>query len=261
MTWCSANRICPHSLLLALLSSGIRRPVGTQLNDPDQRLPRRGTWNLASCAYQRTEHPWEWLWGACRDDRRTEPAKTTHLSVTTYTFVTYARVTLGDLGLPESRGCTPIEPSYEPWVAGPPRPTWHRRTTRRAAAGRIRRADCSGGCSSADRTSATPSLRFSDPLGCRWCPLTWDLAVGSVAAVATAAATSSSSSLLFLHAATTFFYLDGQATRSFSFCCSFCYSFSCSAPHRPRIIVSVLFVTCNKIRIIGMMQKIFFPSK
>jgi len=120
--------------------------------------------------------------------------------------------------------------------------------TRRATAGRRRKAGCSGGCSSADKISAMPSLRFSDPPGCRWCPLTWgDLAVRRrFAAVATvAAATSSSFFLLFLHTATTFY--DNEATRSCSCCCSFYYSSSCcSAPHRPRIIVLVLLVICHR---------------
>lgn len=151
-------------------------------------------------------------------------------------------------GLPENRGYMPTAPSYAPWVIGPQRPAWHRRTTRRATAGRRRKADCSGDCSSANRTSATPSLRFSDPPGCRWCPLTWgDLAVRRrIVAVATAAATSSSFLLLLLHGATTFY--DDEATCSCSCCCSFYYSSSCcSALHRPRIIVSVLLVTCNRI--------------
>lgn len=158
-----------------------------------------------------------------------------------------------DWGLPENRGYMPTAPSYAPWVIGPQRPAWRRRTTRRATAGRRRKADCSGDCSSADRTSATPSLRFSDPPGCRWCPLTWrDLAVRRrIVAVATAAAAATSSSflLLLLHSATTFY--DDEATRSYSCCCSFYYSSSCcSALHRPRIIVSVLLVTCNRIKVI-----------
>ena len=152
--------------------------------------------------------------------------------------------------LPESRGYTPTAPSYAPWVAGPQRPAWHRRMLRRVTAGRRRRANCSGGCSNADKISATPSLRFSDPPGCRWYPLTWgDLAVrrrfAAVATATAAAATSSSFLLLFLHTATTFY--DDEATRSCSYCCSFYYSPSCcSAPHRPRIIVPVLLVICHR---------------
>lgn len=148
----------------------------------------------------------------------------------------------------------PTAPSYAPWVTGPQRPAWHRRTTRRATTGRRRRVDCSGGCSSADKISATPSLRFSDPPGCRWCPLTWrDLAVrrrfAVVATATAAAATSSSFLLLLLHTATPPTFYDDEVARSCSCCCSFYSPSCCSAPHRPRIIVPVLLVICHRMNV------------